>query len=43
MLHIRRSDGFPVREEECSLFSTGFTAEEKMLVGVAERGGTNES
>ncbi len=43
MVHMRRSDGFPVREEEGHLFSIGFTAEGKMLVGVAERGGTNES
>jgi hypothetical protein len=43
MLHIRRSDGFPVREEEGVLFSIGFTAKGKMVAGVAERGGTNES
>jgi hypothetical protein len=43
MLHIRRSDGFPVREEEGLLFSIAFRAEGIMLVGVAERGGTNES
>jgi hypothetical protein len=43
MLHIIRSDGFPVREEEGILFSIGITAEGRMLVGVAERGGTNES
>ena len=43
MLHIRRSDGFPMHEEEGILFAIGFTAEGKMIVGVAERGGTNES
>jgi len=43
MLHNRRSDGFPVREEEGILFSIGFIAEGRMFVAVAERGGTNES